>query len=94
MAGILRAHPTAALTRLASDEIERARRDARISQANNDRDATLQEETARLQKEQRRFEVEAAPSVLLFEGGECRESLRGYHSPDDIADACADVYGE
>ena len=42
----------------------------------------------------RRFEVEAAPSVLLFEGGECRESLRGYHSSDDIADACADVYGE
>ncbi|CCQ37794.1 thioredoxin [Natronomonas moolapensis 8.8.11] len=42
----------------------------------------------------RRFEVEAAPSVLLFEGGECRESLRGYHSPEDIADACADVYDE
>ena len=42
----------------------------------------------------RRFEVEAAPSVLLFEDGECHESLRGYHSPDDIADACADVYGE
>jgi flotillin len=40
-------------------EIERARRDARISQANNDRDATLQEEDARLTKERRRLEVEA-----------------------------------
>lgn len=47
------------LDALGVPEIERARRDARISQANNDRDATLQEETARLQKEQRRFEVEA-----------------------------------
>jgi flotillin len=47
------------LDSLGVPEIERARRDARISQANNDRDATLQEETARLQKEQRRFEVEA-----------------------------------
>ena len=42
----------------------------------------------------RRFEVEAAPSVLLFADGECRESLRGYRSPEDIADACADVYAE
>ena len=42
----------------------------------------------------REFGVEAAPSVLLFEDGECCESLRGYHSPDDIADACADVYVE
>ncbi|QAU11934.1 thioredoxin [Halorubrum sp. BOL3-1] len=42
----------------------------------------------------REFGVEAAPSVLLFEEGERRESLRGYHSPGDIADACADVYGE
>ena len=47
------------LDALGVPEIERARRDARISQANNDRDATLQEESARLQKEQRRFEVEA-----------------------------------
>jgi flotillin len=47
------------LDALGVPEIERARRDARISQANNDRDATLQEENARLQKEQRRFEVEA-----------------------------------
>ena len=42
----------------------------------------------------RRFGVEAAPSVLLFADGECRVSLRGYHSPEEIADACADVYGE
>ncbi len=47
------------LDALGVPEIERARRDARISQANNDRDATLQEESARLQKEQRTFEVEA-----------------------------------
>jgi flotillin len=47
------------LDALGVPEIERARRDARISQANNDRDATLQEEGARLQKEQRRLEVEA-----------------------------------
>ncbi len=47
------------LDALGVPEIERARRDARISQANNDRDATLQEEQARLEKEQRRLEVEA-----------------------------------
>lgn len=49
------------------------------------------EETVAFRRE---FEVEAAPSVLLFEGGERRESLRGYQSPDDIAGACADAYGE
>jgi len=42
----------------------------------------------------REFGVEAAPSVLLFEAGEKRNTLRGYHSPDDIADACADVYAD
>ncbi len=45
------------LDSLGVPEIERARRDARIAQANNDRDASLQEESARLQKEQRRFSV-------------------------------------
>lgn len=47
------------LDALGVPEIERARRDARISQANNDRDASLQEEDARLEKEQRRLSVEA-----------------------------------
>jgi flotillin len=47
------------LDALGVPEIERARRDARISQANNDRDASLQEEDARLTKEQRRLQVEA-----------------------------------
>jgi flotillin len=47
------------LDALGVPEIERARRDARIAQANNDRDAALQEEQARLEKEQRRLEVEA-----------------------------------
>jgi flotillin len=40
-------------------EIERARRDARIAQADNDRDASLEEEDARLTKERRRLGVEA-----------------------------------
>jgi flotillin len=40
-------------------EIERARRDARIAQADNDRDASLEEEDARLTKERRRLSVEA-----------------------------------
>lgn len=47
------------LDSLGVPEIERARRDARIARADNDRDAAVQEENARLQKEQRRFEVEA-----------------------------------
>lgn len=46
------------LEALGVPEIERARRDARIAQANNDRDATLEEEDARLEKEQRRISVE------------------------------------
>lgn len=40
-------------------EIERARRDARIAQADADKDAALREEDARLTKEQRRIGVEA-----------------------------------
>jgi flotillin len=47
------------LDALGVPEIERARRDARIAQADNDRDASLQEEDARLTKEQRRLQVEA-----------------------------------
>jgi flotillin len=46
------------LDALGVPEIERARRDARIAQAGNDRDATLQEEQARLEKEERRITVE------------------------------------
>ena len=46
------------LDALGVPEIERARRNARIARADNDRDATLQEEEARLQKEQRRITVE------------------------------------
>ena len=42
----------------------------------------------------RAFEVEAAPSVLLFEDGECVESLRGYQPPAAIEAACSDVYGD
>ena len=47
------------LDALGVPEIERARRDARIAQADNDRDATIQEEEARLTKERRHLEVEA-----------------------------------
>jgi flotillin len=47
------------LDALGVPEIERARRDARIAQADNDRDASLEEEDARLTKEQRRLGVEA-----------------------------------
>ncbi len=47
------------LDALGVPEIERARRDARIAQADNDRDASLEEEDARLTKEQRRLQVEA-----------------------------------
>lgn len=42
----------------------------------------------------RDFEVEAAPSVLLFEDGECVDSLRGYQSPGAVEAACSDVYGD
>jgi flotillin len=47
------------LDALGVPEIERARRDARIAHADNDRDASLQEEDARLTKERRRLAVEA-----------------------------------
>lgn len=40
------------------------------------------------------FEVEAAPSVLLFEDGEHVETLRGYQSPEAIETACSDAYGD
>lgn len=43
-------------------------------------------------KFRRAFGVEAAPSVLFFEGGEFVESLRGYQRPEAIADVCTDVY--
>jgi flotillin len=46
------------LDALGVPEIERARRDARIAQADSDRDASLREEDARLTKEQRRLSVE------------------------------------
>ncbi len=46
------------LDSLGVPEIERARRDARIAQAESDKDASLREEAARLTKEQRRIEVE------------------------------------
>ena len=46
------------LDALGVPEIERARRDARIAQAESDKDASLQEEDARLTKERRRIEVE------------------------------------
>jgi flotillin len=47
------------LDALGVPEIERARRDARIAKADNDRDALLEEEDARLTKERRRLSVEA-----------------------------------
>jgi flotillin len=46
------------LDALGVPEIERARRDARIAQADLDRDASLREEDARLTKERRRIEVD------------------------------------
>lgn len=42
----------------------------------------------------RDFEVEAAPSVLFFEGGECVDSLRGYQTPDAVKAARSDAYGD
>lgn len=41
----------------------------------------------------REFDVEAAPTTLLFRGGERVETLRGYHSPAAMADAFEDIYG-
>lgn len=46
------------LDALGVPEIERARRDARIAQADSDKDAALREEDARLTKEERRIGVE------------------------------------
>ena len=40
----------------------------------------------------RTFDVEAAPSVLLFEDGELVESLRGYQRPEAIEEARTEVY--
>ncbi|MDR9380527.1 MAG: thioredoxin family protein [Natronomonas sp.] len=42
----------------------------------------------------RTFGVEAAPSILLFEGGELLESLRGYQRPETIGSTSSDVYGD
>ncbi len=79
------------LDALGVPEIERARRDARISQANNDRDATLQEESARLQKEQRTFEVEAeiaeAEKALSLKRASIQEEV-------DVAQASAVKAGQ
>ncbi|WP_254537728.1 thioredoxin family protein [Halomarina litorea] len=41
----------------------------------------------------REFEVEAAPSILLFADGEAREGLRGYVSPEQVAAAAERAYG-
>lgn len=41
----------------------------------------------------RQFSVDAAPSVLLFDDGDCQLTLAGYHSAEQIATACAEVYG-
>jgi len=46
------------LDALGVPEIERARKEARIAQADSDKEASLREEEARLVKEQRRIEVE------------------------------------
>jgi flotillin len=79
------------LDALGVPEIERARRDARISQANNDRDASLQEEDARLEKEQRRLSVEAevadSEKELSLRKAEIKEEV-------DVANARALKAGE
>jgi flotillin len=79
------------LDALGVPEIERARRDARISQANNDRDASLQEEDARLEKERRRLSVEAEVA-----GSERELSLRKASIKEevDVANARALKAGE
>lgn len=41
----------------------------------------------------REFEVDAAPTTLVFADGELVERLDGRRSPDDLADAFADAYG-
>ncbi len=42
----------------------------------------------------REYDVEAAPSVMLFAGGELAETLRGYHAPSAIEDAVQSVFGD
>lgn len=79
------------LDSLGVPEIERARREARISRANNDRDASLQEETARLEKEQRRIEVETqiaeSDKALSLKNASIQEEV-------DVASAIATKAGE
>ena len=79
------------LDALGVPEIERARRDARIAQANNDRDAALSEEDARLEKEQRRFAVEAdiaeSEKALSLKKATIQEEV-------DVANARATKAGE
>lgn len=79
------------LDALGVPEIERARREARIAQANNDRDASLQEEAARLEKEQRRIEVETqiadSDKSLSLKNASIKEEV-------DVASAIATKAGE
>ncbi len=79
------------LDALGVPEIERARREARIAQANNDRDASLQEEAARLEKEQRRIQVETsiaeADKSLSLKNAAIKEEV-------DVASAIATKAGE
>jgi flotillin len=79
------------LDALGVPEIERARRDARIAQADNDRDASLEEEDARLTKERRRLGVEAEMA-----GAERELSLRKASIKEevDVANARALKAGE
>jgi thioredoxin-like negative regulator of GroEL len=41
----------------------------------------------------RQFSVDAAPSVLLFDSGNCQLTLTGYHSAEQITTTHAEVYG-
>ncbi len=79
------------LDALGVPEIERARRDARIARASSDRDASLQEEDARLEKEQRRISVEKdvaeADKALSLKQASIQEEV-------DVAQAQATKAGE
>lgn len=79
------------LDALGVPEIERARREARIAQASNDRDASVQEEESRLEKERRRLEVEAevadSEKALSLRKAEIKEQV-------DVANARALKAGE
>jgi flotillin len=79
------------LDALGVPEIERARRDARIAQADNDRDAALQEEDARLEKERRHFEVEAEVADSEKDLSMRRAAIR---EEVDVANARAEKAGE